>query len=111
MTTKTTIAMLAIAALLGACHDGPIAGNIAFKTAPSDQGFIALQCQASSTGTCHFLVGEQFETAYEVKVGESKRIAAPTSELPFCATPSATSTVQCNKKTTIGPGPTINLKS
>jgi tetrahydromethanopterin S-methyltransferase subunit A len=112
MTTKTTtLAMLAVVALLGACHDGPVGGNLAFKVASSDQGFISLQCQVSSTGMCHFLVGKQFETAYEVKVGESKRIAAPTSALPFCATTSASSIGQCNKQTTIGPGPIVNLKT
>lgn len=115
MHTKSTssLAMIAAASLLSGCAAAVswIPGSVATKVEPRrEEGKVSLQCQATSSGTCFFLVGETFETTYEVKQGESKNILAPDLALPVCSTHAATFRFNCNKRTTIGPGPTVTYQ-
>ena len=72
---------------------------------------MALHCLASSTGTCHFLIGETFETAHAVPQGEVLKMPAPDKARPICASHSASFRLLCDRKTTIGPGATSQSRT
>lgn len=117
MLFRLTLALSMIigtAALVSGCAAAVpwIPGSVSTKIAPrAEEGLVSLQCQASSTGTCYFLVGEMFETTYEVKQGESKAIVARDHPLPVCASHSASYRLHCNKQTTVGPGAAVVYQS
>lgn len=111
--TQATFAMLAATVLMVGCGVlSWVSGSIATRIGPNaEKGLVSLQCQASSTGACYFLVGEAFETAYEVRQGESRDIASPDRPLPVCSTHSASFRLHCNKRTTIGPEAAVVYQS
>jgi hypothetical protein len=93
-------------ASLGGCITfiSSVPGSISIKVAPMlAEGQLLLQCEASSSGKCYFLFGEQYDVVYEVVVGESKSIPAPKKPTPFCATFSNSFRKLCNKNTFISP--------
>ncbi|MBC3881901.1 hypothetical protein H8K35_10565 [Undibacterium sp. LX40W] len=97
---------VALLASLGGCITlvNHIPGSIAIKVEPVlAEGQLLLQCEASSSGKCYFLIGEQYDVVYEVVVGESKPIPAPKQATPFCATFSNSFRKLCNKNTFISP--------
>lgn len=97
---------VALLASLGGCITlvNHIPGSIAIKVAPVlAEGQLLLQCEASSSGKCYFLIGEQYDVVYEVVVGESKSIPAPKKAALFCATFSISFRKLCNENTYISP--------
>ncbi|WMW80894.1 hypothetical protein RF679_01105 [Undibacterium cyanobacteriorum] len=97
---------LALLASLGGCITfiNHIPGSIAIKVVPVvAEGQLLLQCEASSSGKCYFLIGDQYDVVYEAVVGESKPIPAPKQPVPFCATFSNSFRKLCNQNTFISP--------
>jgi hypothetical protein len=107
----TSLVLLAATTILNGCSFVLPPGSISTTVSPNtSDGSLSLQCQASSTDRCYFLVGEAFESIYEVKVGDSKSIPAPSGPLPFCVTNTLTYRTHCTKLTTIGPGSLVTFK-
>jgi hypothetical protein len=93
--------------LLSGCLD-----SVVSKVSPSDRpDHVELKCQDSSSGTCFFLVGQNFETVYEVPKGGQLLIATLQEPQPVCATYKVSKTDFCNTNTTIGPGSNVVTRS
>lgn len=105
--------LAAAAVFLAGCSTLPsLPGSVSTKIdSETEPGAVALHCLASSTGACHFLVGEAFETAHEVRQGQVLKIPAPDQALPICASHSASFRLLCDRKTTIGPGGAVKFQS
>jgi hypothetical protein len=101
---KTPSSALVALLLLSACQDSDFRGNINAGISPNvDKDKVTLDCRQSSSGTCYFMIGEDFETIHEVKAGSSKQIQTPTSALPVCAIHDIKIRNRCSKETKIGP--------
>lgn len=110
---RSAAPFIALACLiLAACASAWPPGSVSTKVDSQPQaGTVSLHCLASSSGTCHFLVGEAFETRYAVPVGQTLTLPAPDQTLPVCGTHAPGFTWLCNRQTTIGPGTTSHVRS
>lgn len=105
--------LVAAAALLAGCSTlSSLPGSVSTKVdSDPSAGTVSLHCLSSSTGTCHFLIGDAFEARYAVPAGQTLTLPAPETALPVCGTHAPSFTWLCDRRTTIGPGATSQVRS
>lgn len=108
-----SLSLASAALLLAGCSTlGWPPGSVSTRIDPvTEPGVVSLHCLASSTGACHFLLGEAWETHHEVRQGQVLKIPAPQQALPICATHAAGFRLLCTRKTTLGPGATMTFQT